>query len=166
APGGAWLGNGRALAEAAVLGLGLLLPVVFWAAARAVRSGFGPREWFLLAWVLPPLVVYLWFHFGQYGYLLAILPALYILIAPVLAGVLAAPRTSSPARVAAWATLGGIALAHAAFVIGAGPARVPDVAPDSPWIEWRVRPPPPETRPSVGEWHPARAGRGGGGARR
>jgi hypothetical protein len=138
APAGAWLGNARALAEAAVLGLGLLLPVVFWAAARAVRSGFGAREWFLLAWVLPPLVVYLWFHFGQYGYLLAILPAFYILIAPVLAGVLAAPRTSYPARVAVWATLGGIALAHAAFVIGAGPARVPDVAPDSPWVERRL----------------------------
>src|SRR5439155_1077557 len=78
--------------EAAVLGLGLLVPVVVWAAARAVRSGFRSREWFLLAWSLPALVVYLWLHFGQYGYLLAVLPALYILIAPVLAGALAAPR--------------------------------------------------------------------------
>lgn len=138
APAGAWLGNARALAEAAVLGLGLLLPVVFWAAARAVRSGFGPREWFLLAWVLPALAVYLWFHFGQYGYLLSIVPALYILIAPVLASALAGPRTSHPRRVVVWATLVGIALAHVGFVTGAGPARVPEVASDAPWLERRL----------------------------
>src|SRR5262245_28407358 len=135
APAGAWLNNARALAEAAVLGLGLLLPVVVWAAARAVRSGFGPREWFLLAWVLPPLVVYLWFHFGQYGYLLAILPALYILIASVLASALAGPRMSQPRRVVVCATLVGIALAHIGFATGAGPARVPEVAADAPWLE-------------------------------
>jgi hypothetical protein len=135
APAGAWLGNARTLAEAAVLGLGLLLPVLVWAAARAVRSRFGPREWFLVAWLLPPLVVYLWFHFGQYGYLLAILPALYILIAPVIASAVAAPRMGHPARFALRATLAGIALAHVGFVAGAGPARVPEVAPDAPWTE-------------------------------
>src|SRR5919201_4325017 len=80
APNGAWLGNARALGEATVLGLGLLLPVLLWAAARAVRSGFGPRKRFFPGWALPPLVVYVWFHFGQYGYLLAILPAVYIFI--------------------------------------------------------------------------------------
>ena len=135
APAGAWLGNARALAEASVLGLGLLLPLLFWGAARTVRSGFGPRERFLLAWLLPPLVVYLWFHFGQYGYLLAILPALYILIAPVLAGVLAAPRMGHAVRVVMGVTLAVIALAHVGFVIGAGPARVPQVAPSAPWMQ-------------------------------
>ena len=135
APAGAWLGNARALAEAAVLGLGLLVPVVVWAAARAVRSGFRSREWFLLAWSLPALVVYLWLHFGQYGYLLAVLPALYILIAPVLAGALAAPRIGRRGRVVAGLVLGGIALAHVAFVTGAGPARVPEVAAGAPWLE-------------------------------
>ena len=135
APGWAWLGNARTLAEAVVLGLGLLVPVAFWAAARAVRSGFRSREWFLLAWSLPALVVYLWLHFGQYGYLLTILPALYILIAPVLAGALTAPRLGRSGRVVAGAVLAGIALAHVAFVTDAGPARVPEVASDAPWLE-------------------------------
>jgi len=135
APGWAWLGTARALAEAAVLGLGLLLPVVFWAAARAVRSGFRSREWFLLAWSLPALVVYLCLHFGQYGYVLAILPALYIVIAPILASALAAPRMGRRGRVVAGAVLAGIALAHVAFVTDAGPARVPEVASDAPWLE-------------------------------
>ena len=135
APAGAWLDNGRALAEAAVLGLGLLLPGLFWAAARAVRSGFGPRERFLLAWVLPPLVVYLWFHFGQYGYLLAILPALYIFIAPVLADTLVARRGGHSVRVLVWTTLAAIALAHVGFVTSAGPGRVPQVPPGAPWFE-------------------------------
>jgi len=134
-PGWAWLGNARALAEAVVLGLGLLVPVVFWAAARAVRSGFRSREWYLLAWSLPALVVYLWLHFGQYGYLLAILPALYILIAPVLAGALAAPRIGRSGRVVAAAVLAGIALVHVAFVTDAGSARVPEVASDAPWLQ-------------------------------
>jgi hypothetical protein len=135
APDWAWLGNARALADAAVLGVGLLAPVVVWAAARAVRSGLRSREWFLLAWSLPALVVYLWLHFGQYGYLLAVLPALYILIAPVLAGALAAPRIGRGGRVVAGVVLAGIALAHVAFVTGAGPARVPEVAADAPWLE-------------------------------
>ena len=135
APAGAWVGNARALVDASVLGVGLLLPALIWSAARAMRSGFGPRERFLLAWLVPPLVVYLWFHFGQYGYLLAILPALYILIAPVLADALTSARAGHSARVAVPATLIVIALAHAGFVIAAAPARVPQVAPDAPWIQ-------------------------------
>jgi hypothetical protein len=132
APGWAWLGNARAVAEATVLGLGLLMPVLVWAAARAVRAGFGACEWFLLAWSLPPLLVYLWLHFGQYGYLLAILPALYILIAPVLASALTTP---GKLRVVAGATLAAVALAHVAFVTGAGPTRVPEVARDASWLD-------------------------------
>ena len=138
APAWAWLGNARAVAEAAVLGLGLLVPVVVWAAARAVCSGFRAQEWFLFAWSLPALVVYLWLHFGQYGYLLAILPALYILIAPVLAGVLAAPPLGRRGRVVAAVVLAGIALAHVVFVTDARPARVPEIAADVPWLERQI----------------------------
>jgi Protein of unknown function (DUF2723) len=137
APGAAWLGNARAVAEAAVLGLGLLLPVLVWAAARAVRSGFGPREWFLLAWLVPPLVVYVWFHFGQYGYLLAVLPALYVFTAPALAAALTTGRTRHSVRIVARAALVGIAIAHVGFVIGAGAVRVPDVAADASWLDRR-----------------------------
>jgi hypothetical protein len=71
--------------------------------------------------------VYLWFHFGQYGYLLAILPAFYIVIAPVLADALISARGGHSARVAVPAALIVIALAHAGFVIGA--ARAVDPAP-------------------------------------
>src|SRR5262249_30197869 len=136
APGWAWLGNVRAVVEAAVLGLGLLLPVFVWAAARAVRSGLGAREWFLLAWSLPPLLVYVWLHFGQYGYLLAILPALYLSIAPVLARALAAPGR---VRIVVTVILAAVVVAHVAFVTGAPPARVREVAGDAPWLARRLR---------------------------
>ena len=39
------------------------------------------RAWLFAGWIVPPVLVYTFVHFGQYGYLCAILPALYIVIA-------------------------------------------------------------------------------------
>ena len=50
----------------------------------ARRHGWGAREWFLLAWTVPPVLVYTLVHFGQAGYVLTFLPALVILLARVL----------------------------------------------------------------------------------
>jgi Protein of unknown function (DUF2723) len=133
APSGAWIWNALALGEAALLGLGLLLPVLVWALARAIRRGWSRRESFLVIWILPPLGVYTWLHFGQYGYLLAVLPALYILIAAALAEALGAPSASRPSRAIGTAALAGVLIAHVAFVTGSPSIHVPDVPEGASW---------------------------------
>ena len=134
-PPGAWLGNVRAMIEALVLGMGLLLPVMIWILARRVPRGWETREWFVAAWILPPLGVYTWVHFGQYGYLLTVLPALYVLIAPGLATAISSPAGSRRRRWATSAALAGVVLAHAAFLVTAAPIRVHEIAGDSSWAE-------------------------------
>ena len=132
---GAWLGNLRALIEALVLGLGLLLPAMIWILARRGLHGWKAREWFLAGWILPPLGVYIGVHFGQYGYLLTVLPALYILIAPGLATAIASPAGRRSLRWTATAALAGVPLAHGAFVVSAAPINVPEIGSDSSWAE-------------------------------
>ena len=135
APDAAWLYNVIALGEAGLLGLGLVAPLSVWAVARAIRRGWTAREWFLIVWILPPLAVYAWLHFGQYGYLLAVLPALYILIAPSLAHLLTAPTLRLQWRAAAAAGLAAVVLAHVGLFVGAPSIHVPDVAEDAPWAQ-------------------------------
>jgi hypothetical protein len=128
-PGG-WLANVRGLVEAGLMGLGLWLPVAAWGLLRAVRApaAGGARTWFFAAWLVPPLLVYTLVHFGQYGYLLTVLPALYVLLAgAVHAG--PTPSSSTPGRPALGAVgLVVIALAHAAYFVGARPADVPSIS--------------------------------------
>jgi 4-amino-4-deoxy-L-arabinose transferase-like glycosyltransferase len=57
---------------------GLLLP---W---YVRRCGWGRKEWFLLGWTAPPVLIYTLVHFGQAGYALVFLPALVILLSRVL----------------------------------------------------------------------------------
>ncbi len=123
---GAWRVNAIGLAEALVLGVGVLLPVLVGILARRVSrpSRWDGRTWFLAAWILPPLSVYLLVHFGQPGYLLTILPALYILLACGL--VEAAGRARAPVR--RWGAEGAgaaVVLVHGAFFTSAGPVDVP-----------------------------------------
>ena len=124
------MGNVRAVLEALVLGLGLLLPVMIWILARRGLRGWKAREWFLAAWILPPLGVYIGVHFGQYAYLLTVLPALYILIAPGLATAIASPAGRRSLRWTATAALAGVLLAHGAFLVSAAPVNVPEIASD------------------------------------
>jgi len=72
-PAGVGAGRARPLALAV-----LLVP---W---YARRHGWGRREWLLLAWIAPPVLVYTLVHFGQAGYVLTFLPALVVLLARVL----------------------------------------------------------------------------------
>ena len=51
---------------------------------RPPRWGWTVREWLLLAWTVPPVLVYTLVHFGQAGYVLTFLPALVILLSRVL----------------------------------------------------------------------------------
>ncbi|HEV8310073.1 MAG TPA: hypothetical protein VGW35_20610 [Methylomirabilota bacterium] len=143
---GAWQANATALLEALVLGLGLLLPVlaglVVLSLGRVRR--WDARAWFFAGWIVPPLGVYTAVHFGQHGYLLTVLPALYILIARGL--VVLGRRLGAAWRVAAtwlraaqWATaaavLAAILLAHAAFFATAAPIEVPGLFAAAPGSE-------------------------------
>jgi hypothetical protein len=69
-------------------GLGLFaLPVVALGIAqgyRAIRqpcTGVGQRETLLIVWIVPGLVLYVGLHIGEPGYVLSILPALYVVAA-------------------------------------------------------------------------------------
>jgi Dolichyl-phosphate-mannose-protein mannosyltransferase len=138
---GAWPVNLVILGEAALLGLGLLLPLLVPVVAAGLpRLGRGdPRAWFFAGWVVPPLVVYTFVHFGQYGYLLTILPGLAILIARWL---IVAPARLAPGsvmrRVAPAGLVAAVALAHAAFFTRAGPLEVPGLFDAAPGSEDRL----------------------------
>src|SRR5207249_8924292 len=141
-PSGGWLRNATGLAEAFVLGLGALLPILL----AILLGGLGrrlrgrvrldSRAWLFAGWILPPLAVYTFVHLRQHGYLLTVLPACAILVARPVAHALrrgdpgaARPAGSTglaTARRAAVATgpAGALSL-HAAFFLLAGPAVVP-----------------------------------------
>ncbi len=136
-PPGGWLGNAARIAEASVMAFGLLLPVVVGLAVVGLRTvrRWGSREWLFAGWILPPLGVYTWVHFGQYAYLLTVLPAAYILLARGLVARLATARYAGPlARAGAGALGAGVLVAHAAFFVAARPVDVHDVAPEASWL--------------------------------
>lgn len=81
-------------------GLGLFaLPVI----ALAVFSGYraldrrgtsvGPRETLLIAWIVPAVVLYVVLHIGEWGYVLSMLPALYVFAAVAIDRMIAVPRS-------------------------------------------------------------------------
>ena len=72
------------------MGLGPLGLVVLALPAYSRRMGWHRPEWFLLGWMVPPIIFYMLIHFGQAGYVLTFLPALVILLSRVLAWVVAA----------------------------------------------------------------------------
>ena len=89
------------------------------------RRGWGRREWLLISWIVPPVLVYTLVHFGQAGYVLTFLPALVILLARVLvsafgeAAVLARRRGLGPALTASAVVL--VVLVNGAFFVNARP---------------------------------------------
>lgn len=106
---GEWRGNVIMLVEALLLGVGLFLPLLVVLAAGSVRrlAAWDARAWLFAGWIVPPLVVYTCVHFGQYGYLLTILPALYVVVARGLV------RLGRPALVAAGVAV--VVLGHIGF---------------------------------------------------
>ena len=84
------LAQARYLLESTLVGLGPLGLVALALPAYARRTGWSRPEWFLLGWMVPPIIFYMLIHFGQAGYVLTFLPALVILLSRVLAWVVAA----------------------------------------------------------------------------
>jgi hypothetical protein len=69
-------------------GLGLFAIPVFalalivgYRAIRSRRSGLGQPQLLLMAWIVPAIVLYVLLHIGEWGYVLSILPALYVVAA-------------------------------------------------------------------------------------
>src|SRR2546430_15532502 len=83
----------RSLLESVLVALGPLALAVLLVPWYARRHGWGRREWLLLAWIVPPVLVYTLVHFGQAGYVLTFLPALVVLLARVLVSALAEAAT-------------------------------------------------------------------------
>jgi transmembrane protein TMEM260 (protein O-mannosyltransferase) len=84
------LAQARYLLESTLVGLGPLGLVALALPAYARGMGWNRPEWFLLGWMVPPIIFYMLIHFGQAGYVLTFLPALVILLSRVLAWVVAA----------------------------------------------------------------------------
>ena len=74
----------RYLLESVLVALGPLAAASLLAAWYVRRWGWTFRESFLLAWTVPPVLVYTLVHFGQAGYVLTFLPALVIFLWRVL----------------------------------------------------------------------------------
>jgi hypothetical protein len=80
----------RYLLESTLVGLGPLGLAALALPAYARRMGWARPEWFLLGWMVPPIIFYMLIHFGQAGYVLTFLPALVVLLSRALAWVVAA----------------------------------------------------------------------------
>jgi len=129
----------RYLLESVLVALGPLAVAVLLLPWYVRRHGWRRREWFLLAWTIPPVLVYTLVHFGQAGYVLTFLPALVILLSRVLLTALAgiAERVPSPPvrRALAATTVMLIVLANGAFFVSARP-QTRDFDPGKPaWLQ-------------------------------
>src|SRR5262249_8346204 len=108
-----WPRNVIGLGAALLVGVGAFLPALVWGLRRAPRrlAQGGDRALLFALWTLPALALYVFVHFGQYGYLLAVLPACYLLVGQTLME-LSPARTEIPASLVrrAWvATVLGVA---------------------------------------------------------
>jgi 4-amino-4-deoxy-L-arabinose transferase-like glycosyltransferase len=127
----------RYLLESVLVALGPLAAAVLLLPWYVRRYGWSAREWFLLGWTAPPVLVYTLVHFGQAGYVLTFLPALVILLSRVLLAALARAAVrlpSVPARAAlTGAVVTVIVLANGAFFVSARPAPRDFDTPTSGW---------------------------------
>jgi 4-amino-4-deoxy-L-arabinose transferase-like glycosyltransferase len=129
----------RYLLESVLVALGPLAAVALLIPWYVRRHGWGLREWFLLAWTVPPVLVYTLVHFGQAGYVLTFLPALVIFLARVLLAALArvaewVPRASARTALAA-AVVTLIVVADGAFFVSARPLPRDFDAPKPAWLQ-------------------------------
>jgi hypothetical protein len=128
----------RYLLESVLVGLGPLAAVTLLAPWYVRRWGWTHREWFLLAWTVPPVLVYTLVHFGQAGYVLTFLPALVIFLSRVLVTALSHATDSlrlPRARVALTAaTVVLVVLVNGSFFVSARPAPRDFDTPRSAWV--------------------------------
>ncbi len=115
----------RYLLASTVVGLGPLLLILLALPFYRRRHGWGRAEWFLLAWIAPPVAFYALVHFGQAGYVLTFLPALVILLSRVLVTYLQAQAQRLSRPEARWALVSSVLLAlvltNGAFFVSAKP---------------------------------------------
>src|SRR5438132_4615017 len=115
----------RYLLESVLVALGPLAAASLLAIWYVRRWGWTFREWFLLGWTIPPVLVCTLVHFGQAGYVLTFLPALVILLARVLLVALARAAERLPSLVArtalSAAVVALIVVANGAFFVSARP---------------------------------------------
>ncbi len=129
----------RYLLESVLVGLGPLALAALLVPWYVRRHGWGRREWFLLGWTIPPVLVYTLVHFGQAGYVLTFLPALVVLLSRVLVTALreAAPfggRRPLQAAVAAAAVV-LVVLVNGNFFVNARPLTRDFDRAQSPWLK-------------------------------
>src|SRR5438093_657312 len=128
----------RHLLESVLVALGPLAAAGFLAVWYVRRHGWSAREWFLLGWTIPPVVVCTLVHFGQAGYVLTFLPALVIFLSRVLVTALGHAGESLPyprARVAL--TAAGVVLVglvDGSFFVSARPAPRDFDTPRPTWV--------------------------------
>ena len=122
-------GTERSIALNAVLigdslfwgGLLLLLPLLVVGLSRALASLRGQRlpddgeAGFFALWLVPALLFYLFVHIGEWGYVLSLVPGIYVLLAWLLA------RSSARERLVAVAVLANAALGATLFLAGDHP---------------------------------------------
>jgi hypothetical protein len=115
----------RYVLESVLVGLGPLAAAAVLLPWYVRRHGWGRREWLLVAWTAPPVLVYTLVHFGQAGYVLTFLPALVVLLSRVLLATLADAAALVPyarARAAiAVAAVVLVVLVNGAFFVNARP---------------------------------------------
>jgi hypothetical protein len=128
----------RHLLESVLVGLGPLALLVVALPWYTRRHGWGHREWFLVGWTAPPIVVYTLVHFGQAGYVLTFLPALVVLLSRVLITVLDTAVVSSRPRLRAAVTASAVVLlvlANGSFFVSARPAPRDYDTPRPTWVK-------------------------------
>jgi hypothetical protein len=117
------LRQSRYLLESVLVGLGPLALTAFLLPFYGRRHGWGRREWLLLAWTAPPVLVYTLVHFGQAGYVLTFLPALVILLSRVLVATLGDAAGHPRLRIAVTAAAVTLmVVVNGAFFVNARPA--------------------------------------------
>ncbi len=127
----------RYLLESVLVGLGPLVLATLLVPWYVRRHGWGIREWFLVLWCVPPLLVYTLVHFGQAGYVLTFLPALVIFLSRVLLSALTdvsalAARPRVRAGLAA-AVVMMVVLVNGSFFVNARPMTRDFETPTADW---------------------------------
>jgi hypothetical protein len=133
--------NLEATASAIAWGLGLFtVPVVALCLARGYRAVraraivLSQREAMLIAWIVPGLLLYIGLHIGDPGYVLSIIPGLYVLAAVAIDRVPALPRRAHHLAFAA-----GVLVSALVFLTSPGPVSAATIARHDSELVSRVR---------------------------
>jgi hypothetical protein len=127
----------RYVLESVLVGLGPLSLVALLLPWYVRRRGWTDREWFLLAWTLPPFLCYTLVHFGQAGYVLTFLPALVVLLSHVLITALRELFAGRPVwrALAAVGVVTLVVLVNGSFFVSARPMSRDFDTPRAGWIK-------------------------------